>query len=321
MKALTIILLFILSSYLHIFAQSNESAKFNIVFTELMIDPTPFTGLPAYEYIEIYNRSDKPISLLDWEIQIGNNSKTLPDTTILAGEYIIITNQNNYENYLNYGKVIPVKSLAALNNEGQLIKILNEDSVLIDFVSYNTSWYNDKIKVDGGWSLEKIDPNYFCNDLNNWTASINYKGGTPCQINSVNNNINDTQELEVLRLGLDNDSSIIVYFNKFITDKNIINQNNWIINKELNPICCTIDEIHPSIVYLKFDYSFIKNTSYVLEFNGDLNDCYKEGSHSFRESICLPDSIVFNDIIIAQMIMLSLLSYTTIQISVWILLK
>lgn len=55
----------------------------------------------------------------------------------------------------------------------------------IDSVNYNSALYQDDDKANGGWSLELIDPNNVCGDANNWTASVDSKGGTPGKRNSV----------------------------------------------------------------------------------------------------------------------------------------
>jgi hypothetical protein len=50
---------------------------------------------------------------------------------------------------------------------------------LVDSVNYNTDWYRDDDKLEGGWTLEMIDPNNICGEENNWSSSENPAGGTP----------------------------------------------------------------------------------------------------------------------------------------------
>jgi len=56
-----ILLSALLSLCMHVSAQSISA--YSIVITEFLPDPSPALGLPASEYVEIYNASQLPVSL------------------------------------------------------------------------------------------------------------------------------------------------------------------------------------------------------------------------------------------------------------------
>ncbi|PXX91173.1 hypothetical protein DF185_23270, partial [Marinifilum breve] len=44
----------------------------DVVINEIMADESPTQGLPEYEYIELYNTKNYPISVEGWKLQIGS---------------------------------------------------------------------------------------------------------------------------------------------------------------------------------------------------------------------------------------------------------
>jgi len=42
-----------------------QAFRYDLIFTEIMADPSPPAGLPEYEYLEIFNRSKVKINLGD----------------------------------------------------------------------------------------------------------------------------------------------------------------------------------------------------------------------------------------------------------------
>jgi len=99
---------------------------FDIVFNELMADPTPANGLPGVEYLELYNRGERDISLKDWKLTIGSKVFTFPAIEMPANGYRIITTKEDTSEFLVYGHVTGLfTSSVTLNNTGQFLKLEN----------------------------------------------------------------------------------------------------------------------------------------------------------------------------------------------------
>ncbi|MCX7651242.1 MAG: lamin tail domain-containing protein [Bacteroidia bacterium] len=158
---------------------------FDIVITEIMADPTPSVGLPPYEYIEIFNRSNKYIALEGWRLQVGNNQTILPRYLIRPGNYLVLTSSEGASALASLGPTIGMRNFPSLTNDGATIRLSDPAGQLIERVSYSSRWYDDPDKDEGGWSLERIWTDWLCGGSNGWRASAAPSGGTPGSPNSV----------------------------------------------------------------------------------------------------------------------------------------
>jgi hypothetical protein len=157
----------------------------DLIFSEIMADPSPAIQLPEKEYLEIHNRSNKAVNLLGWTIADATKQVTLPEYIMVPGSYLVLcpnTNVNQQSDSLN---LLGLASWPTLNNGDDLITLADSTEKIIHFVNYQDSWYRSNLKKFGGWSLEMIDVNYPCTGAPNWAASTSITGGTPGILNSV----------------------------------------------------------------------------------------------------------------------------------------
>lgn len=157
----------------------------DIILTEIFADPSPQVGLPAQEYVEIYNRSSNPFDLSGWKFSDGTSIATFSNQIILPQQYWIICSSSNAGLFNNYGNVIGVSNFPTLNNGGDNLTFRDASGKTIDSVNYTLDWYHDEDKQEGGWSIEKIDVSNICGEESNWSASEDPSGGTPGKQNSV----------------------------------------------------------------------------------------------------------------------------------------
>ena len=187
----------------------------DVGINEIFPDPEPSIGLPEVEYIELFNRSDKIINLQHWTISDPTKSGLFPSQCIYPGEYLIVSSIVDSMVLSNFGRVIPISSFPGLNNGGDMLTLMDSNLNIIDRVHYSSHWYSNE-KSDGGWSLEKINPYYNCNDENNWTVSTNPFGGSPGMINSVFDSAIDQQRPLLSQIVVIDDQLLQLTFNVMI---------------------------------------------------------------------------------------------------------
>ncbi|MBN2596270.1 MAG: lamin tail domain-containing protein, partial [Marinifilaceae bacterium] len=92
-------------------AKSND-----IVINEIMADETPSAGLPEYEFIELYNTSEYPISVENWILKAGEKETVLALDTIPAKAYLVLCANSAAEEFTSFGDVLGVSSFPRLTN-------------------------------------------------------------------------------------------------------------------------------------------------------------------------------------------------------------
>ena len=165
-----------------------------IIINELL--PDPFAG--GSEYIELYNRSDHPLSLSTLSIAIRKTDGTLNTRYSLASipylldteEYILLTKSidavTSFYDITNPSALYELNKLPILaNTSSTLVLFRTEDETIIDEVSYSSKWHAPSVKNKKGVSLERINPDAATQDAANWTSASETAGyGTPGYQNS-----------------------------------------------------------------------------------------------------------------------------------------
>lgn len=192
-----------------------ESAQPNeILITEIMADPTPAIGLPAEEYLELYNASSRVFNLADYTIQAGASERALPDMLLPGNSYVILCDEDLVSSYETYGSAAGVDGLPGLSNSGSSVVLKDGFGQVIHQVDYALSWYGDASKSDGGWSLEMKNPTHICSDADNWRASNDLSGGTPGKVNSVWETTPDMAGPELVSIYISSPTSLLLRFNE-----------------------------------------------------------------------------------------------------------
>ncbi|MEL6557921.1 MAG: lamin tail domain-containing protein [Bacteroidota bacterium] len=183
----------------------------DILITEIMADPTPSVGLPDAEYIEIFNASDKAFDLSTIVFSDASSVISLPNFELAAQTYLTITNTTAATEFNE--NVLGISGFPSLGNTGDSLSIVNVNDQLVDQVVYESSWYNDSEKDDGGYSLERISLLEACNIVANWTASDATNGGTPGEVNSVFDNSPDETNPAISTFTFDG-NDLVINFNE-----------------------------------------------------------------------------------------------------------
>jgi hypothetical protein len=159
-----------------------QASPYDLIFTEIMADPTPPAGLPEFEYLEIYNRSQVKINLSGWDLVISSTTHELPSLELEAGEYLVFCGEEAVVSLQSLCRVIGLNSFG-LANSGTSIQLADPTGRMVCYLEYELSWYNDELKSEGGYSLEMTDPANPCLGAENWRASGHPDGGTPGTVN------------------------------------------------------------------------------------------------------------------------------------------
>jgi hypothetical protein len=242
----------------------------DVVINEIFADPSPQIGLPPQEFIELYNTSTNTLALNNWQFINTTTGKMLPNYILNPDEYVILCDINDTALYSPFGNVIGVNSMTALTNGGDSLSLIDHNNEVIDIVKYDISWYQDNIKDDGGWSLERINPKHPCSSSNNWTSSINTLGGSPGTKNSVFDTLPDVINPTILAVNVVSISQIDVLFSEIMDSVSLANASysfsggmivsGIAINSNLQSVTIMLSTV------------FDSSTVYTLTVNGG-NDC------------------------------------------------
>ncbi len=243
-----------------------------IIINEFMADPNPKATIPPQkvlptaandEYIEVYNRMDKPIRIKDFKY----NGGILEDAVIAPTSYLLLAATAKKENFSGFGPVASVAPFRTLPNASGEIILADPFGNVVDSLSYNTSWYRQAQKAQGGWSLERINPQQSCNESFNWRASESAMGGTPGSQNSVHSLAPDVRPFEIIRLVPISDNRLEIAFSKLLPEKGLLPE-----DISLHGELTSLDSASRNTIWLQLTNPLVSGNSYVLNL-GSLTDC------------------------------------------------
>lgn len=165
-----------------------------LIINELL--PNPFVG--GSEYIELYNRSDHPLSLSGLAVATRKTDGTLSTryplssvaTMIEPDHYALLTKSKagveDFYTIQSPASLFEIPKLPILaNTTSTLVLFRTSDDVVIDEVSYSSKWHASSIKDQKGVALERINPEAETQSPSNWTSAAATAGyGTPGYCNS-----------------------------------------------------------------------------------------------------------------------------------------
>lgn len=245
---------------------------YEIVINEIMAAPNPAHGLPAWEYLELYNRSNFPFNIKDLTLTITSTNKTLPDYIIQPHSYLLITDQDAVSLF-GISNVIGLSSVS-LTDGGTTVSLKDSSGNIIHSITYSTDWFDGSYKKDGGWSLEMTDYNNPCGEATNWKPSVNATGGTPGVQNSVYASNPDNTAPELVRVSVIDNQNIQLYFTEQLDSISTYNIQRYTIDNGMgNPIA--IDPVQPDfkIIKIKLPSAMQAGVKYTITVSSYVKDC------------------------------------------------
>lgn len=269
-----------------------------IVINELMADPTPSAGLPEREYLELYNSHTTPLSIKGWILDLGGKQKIFQDLTIGPGNYLIITAPGGAKDLQSFGNVLEISGFV-INNSGLTIILYDNQKRLADKLDYDPSLHKKGLE-DGGFSLERIDPERKCGQKYNWATTLSAKGGSPGSENTVKASnpdqippqINKTTFVNNCRLDVQLSESFVFPASPYEILKNI-------------PAGVVLDSIKPDqkacLIRIYFRPQTIKNGgNYSLILHGIADDCgnlMKDQEIKFGYYLPVKEDLLINEVL------------------------
>ena len=275
----------------------------DLVINELFIDPNPSIGLPEYEYIELYNRTNSDINLTDFIIKIGSTEKVFPVSQIKADSFTVLIKEDIIDSFPSNISKIGFTSISLTNSAADVL-ILDNYGTIIHSVSYTDKWYNDDNKIDGGWSLEQVSQDLYCEGENNWRASVSAIGGTPGKQNSVYGQNVYSGNLRINNIYTEDLNTVSIVFNKKMDSTLVSNTSIYEIDKGIStPQSAVYNSENPNKVRLTFSNSLQSGIIYNLSVNNQISDCagtLLDTSLHYKISLadsCLSSEIIINEIL------------------------
>jgi len=176
---------------------TDEVMEGDIIFNEIL--PNPYAG--GSEYIELYNRSGRTLSLKDLAIAKRKADNSLDTHYSLSsivkplkseGFALLTKSIEGVEEFylLSSPEALHELPLPVLTNtSAKLVLFRKSDGEVIDELHYSEKWHSFSVKDPRGIALERISTEGETQDADNWASALSsYGGGTPGYANSVQSN-------------------------------------------------------------------------------------------------------------------------------------
>lgn len=287
------------------FGMGEKPKRHEMLITEFMPDPSPVLQLPENEYIELHNPTNKVLQLGECRISNGRTSAKLPFMPLYPQEYAILCPNSAvlaFQNQFPKAKIIGVSPWVSLDNEkGKLfLRNLDRENNLIFSLNYDQTWYKNKEKQDGGWSLEMRDLASPCVESSNWEASQSSQGGTPAARNSVSQKVQDTKPPVLLKAEAIDSLQVRLIFDEKLDSLDATKTNFRVSDNEVERI--EIGGENWDRVFLKLKKPLEKKKRYMVFFQY-LKDCAGNFAGSeVRKEFVLAEKVKANELVLNEVL-------------------
>lgn len=254
--------------------QAQQPTRYDVLIHEIMASPPASSPLlPDCKYVELFNASGITYDLFEWKLSDGNNTAVIGAHFLLEpGKPVVLCSSANAKLFPDTVPVIGLSRFPTLRVNGDLVWLLTNTDMLMHAVPYSRSWYGNKVKSAGGWSLEMADRTNPCGGAGNWQASVHPSGGTPGAPNSVQANKKDNDEPRLLRAYATDSIHLTLVFDESLDSQYAANAGNYKCSEEI--IIRQAIPLAPlfNIVQLKLEAPLRQNKVYTIEVK-NLPDC------------------------------------------------
>lgn len=234
-------------------------------FNEIHFDPTPSAGLPEVEYLELENRSDDFLDMSGWTIGTApTGGSTIDSASLNPGSLLLLTDDDDLGLFPNTN-ITSLSPWVALVNSGRTLYLSAPDGTMVDSITYKPSFYSISSKANGGYSLEKINPNSSnCPPFLNWDGSSDPSGGTPGRENALYDPLFDQEPAMPVSSIVIADSIVEVCFSHPMSRTNLDDEDKFILEGIGQPQEVIIQDPFAQCVTLIFDQEILLGDVYTL---------------------------------------------------------
>lgn len=279
-----------------------EVLEGDIIINEIFADPSPSIGLPEAEFVELYNRSDKTFNLKDFILADAVKEIDLPEFTLAPNTYVVLYAAAEAD-YSTFGNALALDDFLGLGNSADELSLISPNGDIIDVVNYEDSWYQASDKDDGGWTLERINPDLLCERSGaNWRASQHVSGGTPARQNSIFSPMDDVSFVGITRIALVGDDRLRVFFEEALDATAVQDLSNYDI-AGLQIISAELEAPLNTSLLLRFDVPLVAEQNYSLSLSSTFTDCLGNTIQSnTTATFALPSLADDGDIVINEIL-------------------
>jgi hypothetical protein len=277
---------------------------YDVVFTEVYFEPSILSPLPNSEYIEILNRRDSSVNISGWMVSDGSSDGFIPGFRLGPSERVALFPEDDSAGFVSIPNALAVPGFPTLNNDaGDYIILSDASGNKIDEQRFNNDTYQNENKKDGGWSIEKIDPDFTCINPGNWKAAVSVSQGTPGMENSVDGKFSDEEKPYLLNAFLTDSFHLAVTFSEPVSPEYSLGSNYRIKDASGNEIqiAFVVVAAEDSIV-LESQVKFEKGI-YTLQASSFIKDCPGNELNSYRivrfgfSDPVEPQDVIINEIL------------------------
>ena len=276
---------------------------FDVLITEIFADPEPAYELPAAEYLELQNVSNKILNLADLQLIAGNDIARPDSFILMPGDRVTLCKTSEVSLFEPFGKALGVSSFPGLNNDGELLELRARGGNLIHFVDYSDTWYGSDDKAKGGFSLEMIDTENPCGEVSNWRAADSDTYGSPGQENSRNAVNPDSDAPGLMNVSALDSLHLAITFNEVLDSLSMINKAHYSFaaNSQLSVVGFSGNTVPFKNITVELNQALDRNTIYQFNLN-DVEDCVGNKAESEFLEFAIPEepkasSVVINEVL------------------------
>ncbi|MFY8022075.1 MAG: lamin tail domain-containing protein [Bacteroidia bacterium] len=244
----------------HVFYMQVQPVAANeVLITEILFDTDE-----ENEFIELFNRSEHLVQLKNMTLRRGSVQFKLPAYSLYPDSFVVLT-KTHHDDFVNE-LIIPNFPTLYLSDS---LFLFDENGYRIHEMYYNEDGYHDEFKKQQkSWSIEMIDNQNPCAEMDNWKACLGtkYKHSAGL-INTVKNENPDRVPPRLVRMYAPSQHELHFYFSEGIDSLSLggLTSSVWDKNRFFY-------HGNRQVLAYRTDSDLVFSTNYQLPISG-LRDC------------------------------------------------